>query len=1238
MGSESERSEFDDVLAEVLRAEAAGEKQDAEYWSAKYPACSDSLREFFANRQELGLTNVFAEVTDMPTIVPGGDSMGSDALAAPGDAIQYFGDYEIEAELARGGMGVVYRAKQTSLGRTVAIKMILAGTLASDDHVARFKTEAEAAARLDHPGIVPIYEIGEHKGQHYFSMAFVAGHSLADRVADGPLPPREAARIVADAAAALQYAHDLDVIHRDLKPANILMDGDRPKVTDFGLAKRLDQQSMTATGEVLGTPGFMSPEQASNAEGAGKPSDVYGLGAILYATLTGRPPFQAANVVETLCQLLETDPPAPRQLNPSVPADLETICMHALRKEPARRYESAAALEADLRRYLEDRPIQARPVSTFEHVWKWAKRRPLIAGLSSALMLSLLVGSAIIGNLWIQERDARVAESVASQKARDSAKDAVSSRNAAIDAKNDAIKSRNEALAAKKDAVEQTKIAEQNLVTSTLSLADLMYANGDAGLAEVRYKEQYRAAVERNDGDRRAWWRLWRTYIEYPVEQRLPVSGTSLTSSADGKWVAIASGDTLSVLDGDTYELRHTFKSSVGAMWRAEFSSTGRYLVANHTDGSCLLQWDMQQPKTAPAKLELENVELSGVMKAMIAAASDPSVAEAARQLANSKPGFGFAGDKVLVASTQRLWEFDLEKPGNPPVKLAQRKRSATPGSTPSVVLARLKNRLWVTDFGSLLGTPLTIVDLGEDEGATKIAYVGVDGDSLVDIQPPRNSSRFLGLPDFVGSLPAAQRAMLVDTNRFALHAPSLTLALIHDDELSTWDLRTSKRTGVLKLRDQYSVGPQESWSESRHLRFSHDGKQLAVFGEVIRMVDVGAMAVVKKFNWFHDKRFSLSTLGGYSNVCFARGDTRLLSCTSESGGARGLSVYALDSGSYSVLPGPSSPRLTSDGTIYTIDRMTTASLLTWDPPSLKVYRDGVERKIPIPRRAKMKVTGVGSPSADGKRFVLGGPPAKANEGGSRLICVETESGEVSEPHVLANTPDGLSTSPDGNYVSLIDGGEIRFLSLPGFKVVDSVSLLSEAQTDENWAATTPVVAWSSDSRRVAVVFQPLQRDPKTGAMLDVKKQEVAIVDVEQATIVARRECPRRVLGGLFVGDDSELALYCSQQGHAFQFFSATDLANKGEWDLGMVEIGAMAESKTRRVLACGNVEGRLMFWDSVRREPLVDVNLFDDRIGNMEFVGEDEPTLRLTVGVKVIDLDLERSTELVTRHLEAAK
>ena len=279
-----------------------------------------------------------------------------------GDTVRYFGDYELQREIARGGMGVVYKARQVKLNRPVALKMILAGNLAGEAEIQRFYLEAEAAANLDHPGIVPIFEVGQHEGQHYFSMGFVEGQSLAQRVAEGPLPPREAASLMVQIAAAVQYAHENDVIHRDLKPGNVLLDAKgHPKVTDFGLAKKLRSDSaLTASGQIMGTPSYMPPEQAEARADIGPLADVYSLGAILFCLLTGRPPFQAANVMETLKQVLEQDPPAPRTLNAAIPLDLETIALKCLRKEPHRRYASARELAEDLNRFLADEPIRAR--------------------------------------------------------------------------------------------------------------------------------------------------------------------------------------------------------------------------------------------------------------------------------------------------------------------------------------------------------------------------------------------------------------------------------------------------------------------------------------------------------------------------------------------------------------------------------------------------------------------------------------------------------------------------------------------------------------------------------------------------------------------------------------------------------------------------------------------------------------------------------------------------------------
>jgi WD40 repeat protein len=347
-------------------------------------------------------TNAIAIATS-PTAGSASDWADSRGLARPADGtdllgtIRYFGDYELLSEVARGGMGIVFRARQVSLNRIVAVKMILAGRLASGDDVRRFRLEAEAAAKLDHPGIVPIYEVGQHDGQHYFSMGFVEGDSLAQRVAGGPLPARDAADLVQQLAGAVQFAHEHGVIHRDLKPANVLIDPrGRARITDFGLAKAIrEDRLLTATGQVLGTPSYMPPEQAAGRiESIGPAADIYSLGAILYCLLTGRPPFHSSSATDTLLQVREREPVPPRQLNASVPRDPETIALKCLQKEPKRRYGSARELAEDLDRYLGGRPIFARPVGRSERLFRWCRRNPSLAAMT-ALALVLLLTTAI---------------------------------------------------------------------------------------------------------------------------------------------------------------------------------------------------------------------------------------------------------------------------------------------------------------------------------------------------------------------------------------------------------------------------------------------------------------------------------------------------------------------------------------------------------------------------------------------------------------------------------------------------------------------------------------------------------------------------------------------------------------------------------------------------------------------------------------------------------------------------
>jgi serine/threonine protein kinase len=317
------------------------------------------------------------------------------------ERVHYFGDYELLEEIARGGMGVVYKARQVSLNRTVALKMILAGKLASEAEVQRFRREAEAAANLQHPNIVAIHEVGEHEGQHYYTMDYVAGRDLGALVREsGPLPPARAAECVKTLAEAVHFAHQRGTLHRDLKPQNVLIDAAGvPHIADFGLAKIVERdESLTHDGVAMGSPSYMPPEQAAGRlDQVGPHSDVYSLGAILYELLTGRPPFRAETPVATMRQVMESEPAAPRKLNASLPPDLETICLKCLEKNPARRYHSARALAEELGRFLNHEPIQAIPVSAVRKAETWLRRHPwtLVAAASSVSM-------ALLGLLYWQ--------------------------------------------------------------------------------------------------------------------------------------------------------------------------------------------------------------------------------------------------------------------------------------------------------------------------------------------------------------------------------------------------------------------------------------------------------------------------------------------------------------------------------------------------------------------------------------------------------------------------------------------------------------------------------------------------------------------------------------------------------------------------------------------------------------------------------------------------------------------
>jgi eukaryotic-like serine/threonine-protein kinase len=418
---------LDLIYNEYRLREEHGDAPDPEEYLHRFPDFEDLLRLQFEVHRALRPGEALADLSvaegngvrwEAPTTLPAVDG------------------YEVLGELGRGAMGVVYEARQLRLNRRVALKMILTGPHAGGRERARFETEARAVARLQHPHIVQIHEIGEQDGRPFVCLELVRGGNLAQRLAGKPLPPRQAAELAETLARAVHHAHEQQIVHRDLKPANVLLarsdsrrgielGGDdaagyfEPKITDFGLAKLLDQEAGASgsgaahgTAGPLGTPPYLAPEQVgrsgkkadATAAGDGRAADTYALGVILYEMLTGRPPFLAATVYETLQQVCTLDPVPPRRLQPGVPRDLETICLKCLRKEPARRYPTALALADDLRRFRNGEPILARRTSTLERVRMWCRRRPTMAALAAVIVLALCGGVIAFGVQQHRER------------------------------------------------------------------------------------------------------------------------------------------------------------------------------------------------------------------------------------------------------------------------------------------------------------------------------------------------------------------------------------------------------------------------------------------------------------------------------------------------------------------------------------------------------------------------------------------------------------------------------------------------------------------------------------------------------------------------------------------------------------------------------------------------------------------------------------------------------------------
>jgi WD40 repeat protein len=512
--------------------------------------------------------------------------------------------YEILGELGRGGMGVVYEARQVKADRLVALKMILAGAHASEQDLARFRTEAQAVARLQHPNIVQVYEVGDDHGLPYFSLEFCAGGSLEKKLAGTPLPPQKAARLVETLAHAVQVAHDKGIVHRDLKPANVLLVEDgTPKITDFGLAKKLDAEGPTASNAIMGTPSYMAPEQAGGkGKEVGPAADVYALGAILYECLTGRPPFRAATPLDTILQVISEEPVPPTRLNARVPRDLETICLKCLEKQTARRYLSARGLADDLCRYVNGETIVARPAGRVERLTKWARRRPAAAAL---LVVS---GLAIVGLIGVWAAfTIRLGEQIEqTDKARQDADDKAGQLLIQVGQTEQArqeVTDKATKLQEKTNELQQrTEDLDRSLVRSTRLLANSQIQLAESAMRDGQVRVT-RDLLQEVPPEERFW--EWR-YLSRRCEGSLFTlygHGSAVTGvafSRDGRILASGSLDgTVKLWDALTGQETATLRTQTTEVYCVAFSPDSVRLAAGCADGTVRL-WEARTGKPLP--------------------------------------------------------------------------------------------------------------------------------------------------------------------------------------------------------------------------------------------------------------------------------------------------------------------------------------------------------------------------------------------------------------------------------------------------------------------------------------------------------------------------------------------------------------------------------------------------------------------------------------------------------------
>ena len=634
---QEEEAIFDLIINEVIVREERHESPRLEEYARRFPDLSERLAHWFEIQKSLK-TDFLDSLNLVATAnirVPSSDgnragASAADKSTAGSDSDSQLGTimtpvperhvavervnlsgYEILREIGRGGMGVVYIARQRGLNRLVALKMILSGKHAGADQAERFRVEAEAVARLQHPNIVQIYDIGEQEGRPYFSLEYLEGGSLSQKLNGTPLAPRQAAQLMERLADAMHYAHQRGVVHRDLKPANILLTVEgQPKITDFGLAKYVDDDTgQTQTGAILGTPSYMPPEQAEGrTRTVGPLADVYSLGAILYELLTGRPPFKGATYWDTLFLVRTQDPVPPMRLQPKVPRDLEIICLKCLAKEPGKRYASAEAISEDLRHFLVGEPIKARPASIWERSRKWIRIHPGYASLSVVLLLILVF---IGGVMPLMERSAGIQALIVfivpvsawgvcgvviqTLRLQNQQKRAEEQRLQAESSRREAEEQRRQAESARRDAEDQTRQtaralqkAESTLYCHSIALAEREWLGNS-----VRRAEQLLEACPLS---LRHW--EWHFYKRLCHADRLTLVGhkdwvRGVTFGPDGHIIASAGGydRTVRLWDATTGEKVATLSGHKGGVHSLAFDASGQFLAVACDDGSIKI-WD----------------------------------------------------------------------------------------------------------------------------------------------------------------------------------------------------------------------------------------------------------------------------------------------------------------------------------------------------------------------------------------------------------------------------------------------------------------------------------------------------------------------------------------------------------------------------------------------------------------------------------------------------------------------